>query len=747
MKFGAHFQEAISPEWHSYYLDYDLLKQKLRKAETEGAFTERDETEFVELLDAHQIGVQKVNAFHKAQMNRIRNEIDSCTTSISDQLVPASQDHSSTTELSSLQEKINSIADDVNRLEKFTRFNYTGFLKIVKKHDRHTNYILRPMFMVRLNQCPFWKKEEDNNALLIKLSSLFSQVRNGGGGGTMSFQQPLSASLIKEPEFGLDTRRTVIKRFFVHTDDVLELKTSVLRHLPVLVYRSSDNNSQEDIDPPISTLYLDNAEMDSYCSRVESAPHSQIIRLRWYGSAKGNRYISVERRTLEDENLGDLKDKFTIKDKYVDGFLHGDETFLQKNVKKMEVNGRSKEDIDKFADLVQQVQKFIMKKHMEPILRTYYKRTAFQIPGDTAVRMALDTDLCFMREDSGLFPNEPVVRRPKGDWRRPDADINFPFSNLKKDIEVNRYPYATFEIKLDLASGEEEPKWIADLQDSGLLEEAYQFSKFVHGMAIMFDNRVPLLPYWLAQIDDDRKLLPTLPSQAPSVSAKKPAVSQQRQRQQQQQQQQQPPVSEDTSLLSSQQQGSNYLSVPSTSSTTPSFVSEEGESSTSQNNENIWQRLTQFPDQLGRILSGHHGDDNQQEQQEQAFVLPPGVKIPKKVVTPIKVEPKVFFANERTYFSWMKFGTMLSTFSLALFNTGDAVGKLSGVLYTLIALSTLIYGVGLYYRRRELIRARLAGPYDEMIGPTVICFALMAAVGINAYLKFTIPAPGLLYLF
>lgn len=52
MKFGAHFQEAISPEWRSYYLDYDLLKKKLRKAESDEAFTERDETEFVELLDS-----------------------------------------------------------------------------------------------------------------------------------------------------------------------------------------------------------------------------------------------------------------------------------------------------------------------------------------------------------------------------------------------------------------------------------------------------------------------------------------------------------------------------------------------------------------------------------------------------------------------------------------------------------------------------------------------------------------------
>ncbi|KAI8644633.1 hypothetical protein BD408DRAFT_462268 [Parasitella parasitica] len=118
-----------------------------------------------------------------------------------------------------------------SRKVKFARFNYTGFLKIVKKHDRHTNYILKPMFMVRLNECPFWKKEEDNNALLIKLSFLFSQIRNNGSLKSMSFQQLLSTSLIKTPEFGLDARCTVVKKLFVRTNDVLELKTYVLRHL------------------------------------------------------------------------------------------------------------------------------------------------------------------------------------------------------------------------------------------------------------------------------------------------------------------------------------------------------------------------------------------------------------------------------------------------------------------------------------------------------------------------------------
>lgn len=261
-------------------------------------------------------------------------------------------------ELTKIQEKINHVADSINRLEKFSRFNYTGFLKIVKKHDRYTDYILRPMFMVRLNQCPFWKEESD--ALLIKLSELFSKVRRGGK--NMSFQPPplLLNSNADEP-----CRRTVVKKFFVHANDILELKTSVLRHLPVLVY-GGNSDRDEDIDPPVSSLYFDNVDMDAYTSRVESKPASQILRLRWYGSAVGNRSISVEKRTLEDENCGELSDKFIIKDKYVCGYLRGDSTFLEKSVKKMESSGRSQEDIESFSSLVKEVQNQIVSKHMEP---------------------------------------------------------------------------------------------------------------------------------------------------------------------------------------------------------------------------------------------------------------------------------------------------------------------------------------------------------------------------------------------
>lgn len=60
MKFGSKLKDAICPEWREYYIDYDGLKKRLRKAEKDRPFTEKDETEFVEDLDSN---LEKVSIY------------------------------------------------------------------------------------------------------------------------------------------------------------------------------------------------------------------------------------------------------------------------------------------------------------------------------------------------------------------------------------------------------------------------------------------------------------------------------------------------------------------------------------------------------------------------------------------------------------------------------------------------------------------------------------------------------------
>ncbi|KAI9318424.1 VTC domain-containing protein [Dichotomocladium elegans] len=719
MKFGSRLKDAIYPEWRVYYIDYDGLKKRLRKAEKDRPFTENDETEFVEDLDNN---LEKVYAFHQQKQEELTSRIDSWA-----DVIRSNPPESSMTRVS---ESINAIAKDVNHLARFSRLNYTGFLKIVKKHDRHTNYILRPMFMVRLNQCPFWR--QDDEVLLVKLSELFAQVRRGRDAPVM--------------DGSAGNTQLVVKRFFVHTDNIMELKTAVLRHLPVLVYNNQKNGGGrggrggDNIDPPISSLYLDNSNLELYNDRVESAEGSQVLRVRWYGSAKEKSTVyTFERRTWHEET-GEKKEAFAIKDKYIDGFLRGERIFVNKSVTKMRNHvGKTEEDVVKFERLVTQVQAMIIEKGLCPVLRSYYRRTAFQIPGDNRIRMALDTDLCFIREDTCLFPDDATERRPSGHWHRPDVDIEYPFNQLSSS-EINRYPYATFEIKLELPPNTPEPGWVTELQESGILEEAEHFNKFVHGVAMIFDTRVALLPYWLAQMDDE-DLKKRIAEEEEEEEEEEQRAHKGKVRAQSQRastsadtrvQVEQP--SERTSLLggnSAGASGSNYQA-------TAPLVRDRIQSQD--------YRQEDWTNKVARAWSRLFHRGQHAVHKHPPVILPPGVKVPKKVITPLRVEPKVFFANERTYFSWMSLGALMSTFSIALFNAGDAVGKLSGVVYTLVSLTTLIYGMGLYYRRRELIQAKASGPYDDMVGPTLICFALLFAVGLNAYLKFTVKAPTLFYL-
>ena len=65
MKFGAHLNEILYPEWKFYYLDYDGLKRKIKikekTNESKGKmFSENDEASFIKFLEKE---LEKVSFF------------------------------------------------------------------------------------------------------------------------------------------------------------------------------------------------------------------------------------------------------------------------------------------------------------------------------------------------------------------------------------------------------------------------------------------------------------------------------------------------------------------------------------------------------------------------------------------------------------------------------------------------------------------------------------------------------------
>ncbi|KAI9301295.1 VTC domain-containing protein, partial [Cunninghamella echinulata] len=130
------------------------------------------------------------------------------------------------------------------------------------------------------------------------------------------------------------------------------------------------------------------------------------------------------------------------------------------------------------------------------VLRVYYNRTAFQLPDDQKLRISLDTDLTFIRED-----NEGRVRHGNN-WRRTDVGIDYPFNYVDPN-DILRFPYAILETKLQTHLGQEPPQWLTSLIESHLVHEVPRFSKYLHGACHFYRERLPLLPWWLSELNND----------------------------------------------------------------------------------------------------------------------------------------------------------------------------------------------------------------------------------------------------
>ncbi|QKX56121.1 uncharacterized protein TRUGW13939_03221 [Talaromyces rugulosus] len=107
----------------------------------------------------------------------------------------------------------------------------------------------------------------------------------------------------------------------------------------------------------------------------------------------------------------------------------------------------------------------------------------------------------------------------------------------------------------------------------------------------------------------------------------------------------------------------------------------------------------------------------------------------KRIALPTRVEPKVFFANERTFLSWLNFTVILGGLAIGLLNFGDRVGRISAGLFTIIAMAAMIYALFTFHWRAQSIRKRGQSGFDDRFGPSVLAVALLAAVIVNFILR------------
>jgi uncharacterized membrane protein YidH (DUF202 family) len=498
-------------------------------------------------------------------------------------------------------------------------------------------------------------------------------------------------------------------------------------------------------DPTVTSIYFDSPQFSLYNAKVDHTSDASSLRVRWYDQLASTSEVFIEKKIVhEDDTSEELK--FTTKPKYVQPFLAG-EYKLDKDVQRLKDRvGADSEEVKKLQDSVEDVQKLIKENNLQPVLRANYQRTAFQIPGDNRVRITLDTNLALIREDS-LDPERPC-RDPES-WHRKDIDdagMDFPFSSIRKG-EINRFPYALLELRI---RGDKKYEWVAELMSSHLVKQSPRYSKFVHGVAQLFDDYVNTFPFWASEVDTDIRRDPHKAFEEEQEKKAKTAEAE----------------FAVGSMLSSTRRASAANFKPSTVSPVgspdtrvkPSSIDGKSNGKDAKSMVDMTRRtaLGQVTQQGDTIAEEDEDEDTTEDaapQGLQRFLpsmskyadrhrhgqvkLPPGVTQPTywiKDEGPVKVEAKVYLANQRTYIKWQHVSILLASLSVGLYNAAgehNDVARALAVVYTVVALFTALWGYGIYWWRSQLIMKRSGRDFDNAIGPVVVCVALIIALCVN----------------
>ncbi|KAG2182909.1 hypothetical protein INT44_005890 [Umbelopsis vinacea] len=756
MKFGEELKDNVFAPWRLEYLAYDTMKYDLKARQMDHPWNTEDEAYFLRALEFE---LTKVDEFVSRKLREIDSRISYCERILNNAQAPSIFD--------AMDDTVTEILFDVNDLTKFTRYNYLGFQKLLKKHDKYTGGNMRQQFVPKFQAKPLDKQRFD--VVIVRISTLHdlcqlkgeARTGNAAAGGDQNAFERATA------------------KYWIHPDNITEVKAIILFHLPVLVFNT--NKPYEAADSAISSVYFDNEDYDLYTGRLQRDEGAEAIRFRWYGPVDSPN-IFIERKTHHAAWLdgASVKDRFRLKEPQVNNFVTGAYTADQ-IAEDMRRKGDMEENAISEAHFIAQgIQTSFREKHLDPTLRVFYNRTAFQIPGDQRLRLSLDTDLTFIREDN----RDGSQRRDANNWRRDDLGIDHPFSYVTQQ-DILRFPYAVLETKLQTHLGQEPPEWLTKLLESSLVHEVPRFSKYLHGASHFYRDSMPLLPWWLSEMDLDirkprsnqfglarsKSLKPLIDGKyrmgyLESQLERKSTLDRRNSKPTKdiaayRQNNNSTPIDEsitidifsdnntprdsrpfhsqhDDDLLYSRESG-NYSSamlLPPYNNDTSGF---RNRGFWSKGDQGSRENLVPMDD-----LSLPHDNNEKQWEKKEGGGKKKNKKNKKEKVE--LIEPKIFFANERTFIHWLHFAALLLTTALTLLNFGDKTSRIVGGVFIGLALGISLYAQFRFQYRAWQIRHQSHLRFDDIYGPAVLCFLIVGALVLNFVLRFQAPPPNGSYL-
>ena len=97
----------------------------------------------------------------------------------------------------------------------------------------------------------------------------------------------------------------------------------------------------------------------------------------------------------------------------------------------------------------------------------------------------------------------------------------------------------------------------------------------------------------------------------------------------------------------------------------------------------------------------------------------------------MKIEPKSYFANERTYLQWFNGSAFVASAGTALMSMKE---RETGIILISMSVMVLFYSTVIYHKRGIALENHISTGYNDKFGPYFLTFIMAAAFISSAFI-------------